>query len=209
MNKVVLSLMLLCGLSLSSAAQDNALLQRIRQRYNTEKQALRCDVQLAIYWSVREREERKSGTLLLAPGDRFDVTLDNTRWVSDGRTLWQFNPRTNQVVVKHLLDMDLSSHPSQILSTYLMDRTYTTRSTDKGRTVLSWKADAKSPSTFYTAITLTIDTKKEEILCVEVLDRSQNKTTYSFSKTIFNPALPKEGFTFLFPKGADILDVRE
>ena len=63
--------------------------------------------------------EKKSGSLQLMPGDKFRLTIGSTEWISDGHTYWQYNEKTSQVIIKNLLDVDLSMHPSQMIKTYL------------------------------------------------------------------------------------------
>ncbi|MFW6254101.1 MAG: LolA family protein, partial [Chitinivibrionales bacterium] len=67
---------------------------------------------LSIFWAVRERTEEKKGELYVSPGDKFRAEVGQTIWVSDGQTYWQYSKAANQVVIKDLLDVDLSMHPS-------------------------------------------------------------------------------------------------
>src|SRR5271157_1635664 len=99
-----------------SAGTDSLspLLSLLRKNYNPET-PLATKFSLTIYWSVREKEEKKKGTIELAPGDRFRITVGSETFVSNGETFWQYSPKTNQVVVKKLADVDRAALPSRIL----------------------------------------------------------------------------------------------
>lgn len=193
---------------LGTGVAHAGIVETLREKYSP-KTTIQADLDMTIYWRVREKKETKKGRVAVAPGDRFRVELDNTVWVCDGTTFWQYSSGSNQVVIKDLLDIDLSSHPSQILSTYLTDYDYTTKKENAKTAVLAWKADSTTPSSFYRRIEVTVDKKRKLVSEVFVVDRHGNKTTYRFSHTKLGETIAPETFTFEIPKGAHVLDARE
>jgi outer membrane lipoprotein-sorting protein len=179
----------------------------IRQKYGAET-TFRCEFDLTIFWKVREKTEHKSGTLYIAPGDRFRLELGKALWVSDGRTYWQYSAATAQVVIKKLLDVDLSMYPSQIISTYLTKYEFTLLEADDRQAVLSWQAprDAKTETR---AMTLWVESKNLTLKKLLVVDAGGNESTYTFKKSALGAEIPDATFTFSIPEGAAVLDNRE
>jgi outer membrane lipoprotein-sorting protein len=190
------------------AGDPSALLSSLRQKYGSGVE-LETDFDLEIFWKTREKTEKKEGTLYLAPTDRFRLELATGVWVSDGRTYWQYSSATQQVVIKNLLDVDLRMHPSQIISRYLHDYTYTMGEHDGRQAVLVWmpaegeeKPDAKS-------VSIWVDTKKLVMKKLVVEDTGGNVSTYTFKKTRIGETVPQSVFTFDTPEGASVLDTRK
>ncbi|MBD3392966.1 MAG: hypothetical protein GF418_12745 [Chitinivibrionales bacterium] len=198
-------LVLFCAISV---AQTPDIVTALRGKYSGET-TLEASFDLKIFWKVREKTEEKSGTLMLAPGDRFRLELGPTVWVSDGRTYWQYSTATQQVVIKQLLDVDLSMHPSQIISTYLHEYAYTVKETGGRQTVLSWTRPPDAANVYANAITVWVDTKKMILKKLHIVDTNGNESTYTFKKTKLGVEFPEETFTLQIPEGASVLDTRE
>jgi outer membrane lipoprotein-sorting protein len=195
-------------LAACAAAATGGVIDAVREKYDP-KASIEADVQVTIYWKVREKEDRKEGHIVLGGGDRFRVQLDKILWVCDGQTVWQYNEKTQQVVIKRLLDVDLSSHPSQIFSTYLKEYSYRENLDDEREAVLNWEADSSDNDPFYRSVALWINTKHVVVTRIVVVDKNGNESTYRFKKTAFGIQPPADLFTFTVPKGVHVLDVRE
>lgn len=202
------ALVVIAALALTLRASTDPVLERVRSRYNPSA-TIEAEIDMTIWWEVREREEKQSGRLLLAAGDRFDVQLGDSRWVCDGRTLWHYSAAANQVVIRRLLDVDLSSHPSQILSTYLMDYEYREQSRKGKHRVLAWESDGDNPDGKYASIGMTVDEASGIVQSLAVVDTRGNRSTWTFRKTRFDPPLDPAPFTFTPPEGTHVVDTRE
>jgi outer membrane lipoprotein-sorting protein len=195
--------LLLCAVSLHAG-----IVETVRERYGSAT-AITTDIDLTILWKVREKQESRSGTMQLAKGDKFRVELGPTVWVCNGQTVWQYSSASNQVVVKRLLDFDLSSQPSQMLQTFVHDYDYRVLEETDKQAVLFWEADSSHASSFYRTVTAFYDKRKNVISSFVLIDRHGNESTYRFSKTILGASIPRETFEFAIPKGAHVLDERE
>jgi len=196
-----------CAIALAGTAWSGVL-ETIRAAYGSER-TLSTDFDLTILWKVREKQESKSGRMQLAPGDRFRVEMGSATWACDGQTVWQYSSQTNQVVVKRLLDFDISSHPSQMLATYVRGYDYRVLEEDERQATLQWEADSAQASASYRLITLTFDKRKGVVSSLVVIDRHGNQSTYTFKRTAFGESMPRSTFEFAIPKGADVLDERQ
>lgn len=147
--------------------------------------------------------------MTVASGDRFRVELTGATWVCDGTSIWQYSPRSEQVIIKSLAGFDLSSHPSQMLARYVNDYRYTVAETSERRATLRWQADSTTGATeFYRSIAISVDPRTATILSIVTVDRNQNRSTYEFSKTVFGAKVSPTTFTFTPPKGAHVFDDR-
>lgn len=182
------------------------LLSILRKNYSPET-PLSAKFSQTIYWSVREKEEKRKGRIILAPGDRFRVTLDKETFVSNGETFWQYSAGTNQVVVKRLADVDRSTLPSQIFTRYIAAYPFREQGRKKGVAQIAWKSDSVDAP--YTTIQLWVREVDGRITRCVLIDRNDNTFTYAFTAMVFGKNLPKEMFEFDVPKNVRIVDMRK
>jgi len=188
-------------------AQENALIAALKKKYG-EKSSLELTFTLDIFWKVREKKERKDGLLQIMPGDKFRLKLGSWTWVCDGHTYWQYNEKTEQVIIKNLLDIALAMHPSQMMKTYL-SYDFTVKGGDAKETIFQWRNPAGDKQKEYSAITLHVDKKKTEITKIVAVDSKGNINTYTFSRTKTGVRFPENTFSFTPPKGVEVIDTRD
>lgn len=194
------------SLSAGSDTSPSPLLSLVRKNYNKDT-PMEADLALSIYWSVREKEEKKQGRIALAPGDCFRVTIGSETYVSDGKTLWDYNSRANQVVIKLLADVNLTLHPSSIFTNYIDACPFREQERKNETALLSWKTDSASAP--YSSIRVWVRIKTGIITKCEMVDRNKNLFTYTFSGTVIGKKAPGEAFDFVIPKSAQVIDSRK
>jgi outer membrane lipoprotein-sorting protein len=180
----------------------------IKKKYN-QNATIETQFDLHIWWSVRERKESKKGKLYLAPRDKFRLELGSETVVSDGKDCWQYSKKSGQVIIKNLQDLDLSYHPSKLLSSWLNDYSFTHKGTDGSATILFWKADSLSGNSSWDTIEVHASNKTGVVNELKLTDRNGNIHTYKFNKTSFNSKIPGEVFKFEVPGDAQVLDSRK
>ncbi|MDR2728866.1 MAG: outer membrane lipoprotein carrier protein LolA [Chitinispirillales bacterium] len=188
-------------------AQEPAFMALVRKNYSG-KTALTAQFDLTTYWSVREREEKKSGELLLDSGEKFRASIGKEVFVSDGKDYYQYSERTSQLVIRKLSDIDLSFHPSRILSSFLSGRAFTEKGRSGGTVELAWSGKA-SDAGGYTSIVAFVEEKSGVIKTLRLTDEDENINTYVFKKTVFDKPPSKDVFKFSAPKGVEVIDLRE
>ncbi len=191
-----------------AVSDADRLTSQIRSNYSPEN-GLKVDFDMEIFWAVREKTEEKDGTLYLMPGDKFRLEVGNVTYVCDGVTYWQYSKNSSQVIIKNLLDVDLSMHPSQVISTYLDDFTYIVENQDEKSATLSWKPEDTQGNAPAKSIRVDIDKQRGTLKRIEVVDKSGNRTRYRFKKTKLNADIPADRFTFQIPEDARVLDTRD
>jgi hypothetical protein len=189
-----------------SAISPSSLLTLVRHNYNTET-PIESKLTLNIYWSVREKEEKKQGSILLAPNERFRVAIGNETFVSNGKTIWTYNGKANQVVIGDLADVDLAVHPSRLFMTYVGTCPFHEKERKNGTALFTWNGDSSAIA--YTSIRLWVRVKTGTIMKCSLTDSNGNIFTYTFSNTAFGERAPKEAFDFVIPNGARVVDSRK
>ncbi len=191
----------------SSASTDSLspLLTLLRKNYNPET-PLSTKFSLTIYWSVREKEEKKLGRIVLAPGDKFRVTVGGETFVSNGKTFWHYSAQANQAVVKGLADVDRATLPSQIFARSIAVYPFREQERKKNTVLFAWKGDSAGAP--YTAIRLWVQETSGQITRCVMTDHNDNTFTYIFSATAFGKKYSKETFEFAVPENARTVDMR-
>jgi len=173
--------------------------------------AVTATFDLSIYWNVREKEEKKSGELLIAPGNKFKVTLGKEAFISDGKTFWQYSEKNSQAVIRKFSDIDESTVPSRFLLSFLSNHAFTEKQRNGSTIELFWEGKGKSADIAgdYTSITAFVDEKGGIIKTLKLTDKSDNIHTYTFKKTAFDKPPKDDIFQFKPSKGVEVLDLRE
>ena len=156
---------------------------------------------LDIWWSVREKMEKKRGTLLLAPQNRFDLTLGTSRWTSDGKTVWNYSAAQKQVVIRRFNEADLALNPSSLFARF-NGKSFTVVAGKTG--LLQWKGKDSE----YQQIFVQLSPDGSKINRLEFTDNESNKSTFTFSKMNFPSSVNTKKFTFVHPAGTEVLDER-
>lgn len=196
-------ILLLTVFCFEASAAEPAIMTQIRQKYN-QNTTIRAQFNLDIFWSVREKSEHKTGSLIIAPQNRFKVDLNGEVFVSNGDKFWQYTKSTNQVTIENVAKIDLSSLPSNLLQKFLFNYTYIMLEKNASQTVLEWKKDPADNSV-YTSIKIWASSSGV-VTKLQMTDRNSNVNTYTFHKTIFGGQVPSGTFDFQIPKNAQVLN---
>ncbi|MDR2591450.1 MAG: outer membrane lipoprotein carrier protein LolA [Chitinispirillales bacterium] len=193
-----------------AASKEPAAMALLRKNYGGAS-AVTAAFDLSIYWNIREKEEKKSGELLIAPGNKFRVTLGKEAFVSDGKTFWQYSEKNSQVIIRNFSDIDASTVPSKFLLSFLSNHSFAEKQRNGSTVELFWDGKGKGAGTDddYTAITTVADEKTGVIKTLKLTDKNDNIHTYTFKKTAFDKPPKDDTFQFKTPKGVEVLDMRE
>jgi len=185
----------------------NPMIEKVKKKYLSSG-TVEVDFTMTVFWKVREKQEKKEGILLLAPDNKFRVRLGATEWVSDGNAFWQYNRKTNQVIVKNLKNIDLSMHPSQILKKFL-SYSYDTDTTNENYFICYWKSQKIRPRSPYKSIILQIKKSDYTISEIKIIDKNDNESIYMFKKIKTNIPTDTNNFILKIPEGVNLLDTRK
>ncbi|KAF0206205.1 MAG: outer membrane lipoprotein carrier [Gallionellaceae bacterium] len=124
--------------------------------------------------------------------------------VGDGKKFWLYDVDLNQVTVKKL-DAALGGSPAALLSgNNEIERSFVLKDL-ADRNGLEWlQAKPKSSETNFEKILMAFNAKSE-LAVMELYDTFGHRTVLRFSELKNNPPLSLQLFTFVPPKGADVL----
>jgi outer membrane lipoprotein-sorting protein len=189
-----------------SADTPSPLIRLLRKNYDPS-QSIATHYALTIYWSVREKEEKRQGNISLASGDRFCITAGDERIISNGTTYWHYTPQANQVVIKNLKEVDLSLLPSQLFARFIVSCPFKQVRSEKGVAEFIWTSDSTGAP--YQSIIVKVKEKDGRIDACVMTDRNGNLFTYTFTATTLGKKIPGRTFEFAIPKSARIIDLRK
>jgi len=199
----------------TAAAKEPPVMTLLRKNYSGTN-AVTMSFDLSIYWNVREKEEKKSGELLIAPENKFKVTLGKEAFISDGKTFWQYSEKNSQVVIRKFSDIDESTIPSKFLLSFLSNHAFVEKQKNGSVVELFWKSDGKGAASSnsgiddnYTSITAVVDEKAGVIKTLKLTDKSENIHTYTFKKTAFDKPPKDDVFQYKPSKGINVIDMRD
>lgn len=162
---------------------------------------------LDIFWSIREKNEHKTGTLYLNPQEKFRIDLGGETFVSNGQTYWHYNKKVNQVTIDRAVNAELPFQPSELFRKYL-SYNFTQVEKTSSETILESKTDPSEKSA-YLSIKVWADNASGKINKLQLTDRNENVNTYTFRKTVFGAKIPAGVFNFDVPKDAQVLNNNE
>jgi len=172
----------------------NEKISRILERYTSSP--VEIDFEQRTYWAVRERENRVKGKIILAPGNKFNISVGRMNYVCDGETYWEFNNRQRQVVVRQVSEGVSSSLPTELLK-LLQGADFS----EKSEGFAVWQDEY---SLRYGFERVEIHYGNSLISRIVITDTDKNITTYIFERAVFLPSVDESIFNFVIPSGAQV-----
>jgi outer membrane lipoprotein carrier protein len=129
--------------------------------------------------------------------------------VSDGTTLWAYEPEDNQVFEQSLSDTDLPSAVAFLLGSGSLVTEFDVRLVEDGadtsadRYVLELRP--KTPSSQYSRLLFVVDRTSFQVVRTVVVDHSGNTNSIEFAGITLNGAIPASQFRFVRPEGARVI----
>jgi chaperone LolA len=184
-------------------AQDaSAVAQRLQQRYRA-LDALQADFTQSLGGTTLR------GTLTVR-GDAFRIELPNQTLVSDGATLWSYSPDDNQVVVQDYAEEDLGFSIGQVFTDYLQvfRPTGATQATLGGVRHDVLALVPRESGTTVRDATLYVRSADAVPTRVRVHDVNGQTLAFDLANVQLNPRLASDAFTFRYPRGVEVIDLR-
>ena len=211
---VGLAVLLFLTAPASAPAQDAsndegaALLRRVQSNYESAD-GLRAAFRQETRSPFTEGTASFAGTLLLR-GDQYRVETPQQTLVTDGATLWIYNPEANQVIINQYVNDETIITPDEIFTDYLERYAIaTTRTTEvDGTTFVEIDLTADQPDAYYTDVTVRVRRADAILAQVTLNDQNGATTVFQLEDVQLNPTFPDNVFTFDPPADADVVDLR-
>ncbi len=195
MRTLLLSICLM--ISVAGANELTSLLEKV------QTEPAEMEFELEIFWSIREKTESKDGKLLIRGDEEFDFTLDKSRWISDGVTVWQHSDENNQLVIKNFFDLGLSLRPATMFDRF-SNRNFEQVSIDD-ESIWRW-IGTDDPD--YTRIDVLLSDDGSAFEWILFVDSDENESRYEFDSMNFLDSVDDSQFVFTIPEGVEVFDER-
>ncbi len=193
----------------SSCPAPDEIVRRLQARYD-ETQAFRADFEQETYvLAMGERDHARGTVAFSKPGRmRWDFVSPTSQMiVSDGKTLWIYQPEEQQVLRAAFQAAFVSTTPVSFLAGVgrIIDD-FNPRPAERActETRAYVQLEAKD-SRSLGGLELTVDRATFDILEAAVTDPLENVTTLRFTDMQRNVEIPPEEFLFEVPAGVDVI----
>ena len=163
------------------------------------------------------RSKTSSGTFEFSRPNRFKFIYKKPfeqSIVADGQTLWLYDADLNQVTARKQAAA-LGSTPAALIAAapdlraLQADFSLAAAPEKDGLEWVVATPKAKDGQLQAVRVGFRVDgkaaEKPAELAALEILDSFGQRSVLSFSKVVVNPALPRDAFQFVTPKGADVI----
>lgn len=160
-----------------------------------------------------DRSEASRGAVFFKKPGMMDWVYnepEKQRFISDGKTIWYYQPELNQTTVTEFKN----TFETELPVTFLLGMGSLVESFTLKRTCLSdegiiLELQPKKGEGSLSGFSLLVNPRDYTPLGARTLDVGGNETTILLTKVVVNPPQFDHPFTFDVPRGVDIIDRRE
>lgn len=210
MKKILLSLLVLSGISYAGYAQTDAkakaILADVSKKYNSYD-AVKTDFTFTLESPQNKTKESQDGTLIVrSKVNKYKVTMPEQDMISDGKIQWTYLKKDKEVQVATVDNSSDSFNPAQLFTLYEKGFKYLYTG-DKKEGVKTYQMIDLSPidtKKSYFKIRLGIDKTAKQITSVLIFDKNGNKYTYTVKTFVPNFKVLESTFAFDAKKHPDV-----
>jgi outer membrane lipoprotein carrier protein len=197
------------------AITGQSLISEVQKRYETTSDLEAGFVQEYV-GKIMKKPQRGEGKVFFKKRGmmRWDYTVPNQKFISNGTTLWFYQPEENQVFVSDVGQVLKEKTPLAFLAGEgNLNRDFSLIQFNEAAPgkeenhVL--ELAPKEPQAGLAKLVLTIDKKSYYVLQVDVVDELGNVTRTRFNDINTNIVLPVSMFQFTIPPGTEVLKVQD
>jgi len=199
-------------ISVASAASGQAVLTEIQTRYESTND-LEANFLQEYIGKVMRQSNRGEGKVYFKKKGmmRWDYRIPNQQLISDGQTLWYYQPEEKQVVIsdvsKALKEFGFLAGEGDLRRDFELLNMNESISQKEEHFVL--ELIPREPYAALSKLTLTVDKKTYYIIQTDVFDGLGNVTRTRFTDIKTNKELPNSFFHFTIPPGVEVLKMKE
>lgn len=215
LSSIALVLFNLSLIPVAFGASGQAVLIEIQSRYESTIDLEASFMQEYIGKVMRQPHRGEGKVYFKKKGMmRWDYRIPNQKLISNGRTLWYYQPEENQVFVSEVAKIIKEKTPLAFLAgegdlsrDFKLLNLIESISQKEDHFVL--ELVPKEPYAALSKLTLTVDKKSYYVIQADVFDGLGNVTRTRFTDIQTNKNLPNSFFQFSIPPGAEVLKMQE
>lgn len=173
--------------------------------------SLKIDFTYTLTNETEKLNEKQEGTITVK-GDKYNLKIAGQEIISDGKTVYSYNPEINEVIITTSNpDDDESVNLTKLLNNYKTNfkAKFIKEEVVAGKTIQVVDLTPVKGKSFY-KVRVNIDKAQQQIQSIAFYDRSNNIFTYIVKKLTPNVSTPES--LFLFNKashpGVTVVDMR-
>jgi outer membrane lipoprotein carrier protein len=197
------------GTTARSGSDADELVGKLQKRYQGVRD-LSVSFTQHVQFGATKAEQTFTGTLQMKKGNKYRIEMEEQTIVTDGVSVWSYNPATKQVLVDHYKEDPRSFSPDKVLVTLPANYSAALLGEEKleGRTVSVLKLTPRQSRPALQWMKVWVDTDELVMKKIQLLDASDNLMTYRISDVRIDPGIPESRFQFTAPPGVEVIDLR-
>lgn len=191
-------------------AQDvENVLSRLQSKYQSTRDLYASFTQV-VRFGVTGNTQTFGGKLWMRKGNRYRIEMEQQTIVTDGKSVWTFSELNKQVLIDKFQDDPNAFTPDKVLVN--VPKNYFANiigneKIDDGETLIL-KLIPKEKNSLTKSMKVWVNTSEWLMAKVEVLDVSDNQTTYLIKDIKINEGIADRLFHFDIPPDVEVVDLR-
>lgn len=187
----------------------NDILKKLEKKYDGIKD-MTVAFRQEVHYGVTETNQSFDGTMWMKKGNKYRIELEDQTIVTDGISVWSYSKSNNQVIIDRFKESSDSFTPDKVLvnvpSHY--DALILGREKIESTETIILKLTPKESKSNLQWMKIWVDDDEYLMKKIQVLDVSDNLTTYLIGKVKLNQSLKEIQFQFDAPAGTELIDLR-
>lgn len=185
------------------------VLERLQKKYESIRDLYASFTQV-VRFGVTQSTQTFSGKLWMEKGNKVRIELDQQTIVTDGKSVWTYSELNRQVLIDRFRDDPKALTPDKVLVN--VPKEYFSTIIGKDRIdeteTLILKLVPKDRKSLIKSMKVWVNTAEWLMVKVEVLDVSDNQTTYITKDLKMNAGISNQLFHFDVPPDVEVVDLR-
>ncbi len=185
------------------------MLDQLQKKYDSIRDASVAFTQ-HVRFGVMKSEQTFAGRFTMKKGNKYRIETEDQTIATDGKSVWSYSKATNQVVIDKYREDPRAFSPDRILTNVPKNYAATVLGKDTvGLLETSiLKLIPKDSKSNLKWMKVWVDQNEWLMRRVQVLDVSDNLTTYTVSDIRLNGNMAEDQFQLIPPKDAEVIDLR-
>ena len=209
--------LILCGLTFLLLADSQRVqgqdveevLSRLQRKYESVRDLYASFTQI-VRFGVTQSTQAFTGKLWMKKGNRYRIELEQQTIVTDGKSVWTYSELNKQVLIDKFKDDPNAFTPDKVLvdvpKNYFANIIGNEKGND-GKTLIL-KLVPKENNSLTKSMKVWVSTSQWLMAKVEILDVSDNRTTYLLKDLKVDEGIPDRLFHFDIPPDVEVVDLR-
>lgn len=209
MSNIILSILFISFALFPTSDNTERIVSKLQKKYNTIHDATITFSQ-HVKFGVTNQEQTFNGLFIMKRTNKFRIELEDRTIVTDGKSTWSYSVSTNQVLIDKYKEDPNGFSPDKIFVNLPKQYITTSLGNEKidGKETSIIKMIPRDDSQMIKWMKIWVDTDDWLAKKIEILDLSDNVSTYIIKKFQINTGIDDKEFEFKIPTDAEVIDLR-